>query len=55
MKTSLGMTVTEHIMKKQGENPEATGAFTRLLSELIVAAKIISREVNKAGIVDILG
>jgi len=55
MKTSIGMTVTEHILEKQRENPEATGAFTRLLSELIVAAKIISREVNKAGIVDILG
>ncbi|OEU48567.1 MAG: fructose-bisphosphatase [Desulfobacterales bacterium S3730MH5] len=49
------MTVTEHILEKQRKNPEATGAFTRLLSELIVAAKIISREVNKAGIADILG
>ncbi|NVM57761.1 MAG: class 1 fructose-bisphosphatase [Desulfobacterales bacterium] len=55
MKPSRGMTVTEHILEKQRENPEATGAFTRLLSELIVAAKIISREVNKAGIIDILG
>ncbi len=55
MKASIGMTVTEHILEKQRKNPEATGAFTRLLSELIVAAKIISREVNKAGIADILG
>ena len=55
MKTSIGMTVTEHILMKQRENPEATGAFTELLSELTVAAKIISRDVNKAGIVDILG
>jgi len=55
MTTSLGMTVTEQIFEKQRENPEATGAFTRLLSELIVAAKIISREVNKAGVNDILG
>ena len=55
MKSSVGMTVTEHILAKQRENPEATGAFTRLLSELIVAAKIIAREVNKAGIADILG
>ena len=55
MKSSIGMTVTEHILEKQRQNPEATGAFTRLLSELIVAAKIISREVNKAGIADILG
>ena len=55
MRSSIGMTVTEHILEKQRENPEATGAFTRLLSEMIVAAKIISREVNKAGIADILG
>lgn len=55
MKSFIGMTVTEHMLAKQRENPEATGAFTRLLSELIVAAKIIAREVNKAGIADILG
>jgi len=55
MKSSIGMTVTEHILEEQRENPEATGAFTRLLSELTVAAKIVSREVNKAGIADILG
>jgi len=55
MQSSIGMTVTEHILMKQRENPEATGDFTELLSGLIVAAKIISREVNKAGIVDILG
>jgi len=35
--------------------PGATGAFTRLLNQLIVATKIIVREVNKAGLVDILG
>lgn len=55
MKTSIGMTVTEHLLEEERENPEATGAFTSLLSELIVVAKIISREVNKAGIADILG
>jgi fructose-1,6-bisphosphatase I len=55
VKSASGMTVTEHILAKQRENPEATGAFTRLLSELIVASKIIAREVNKAGIADILG
>ena len=36
-------------------HPEATGAFTRLLWDLTLAAKTISREVNKAGLVDILG
>jgi len=50
------ITITQHILdQQQRENPEATGAFTTLLNELIVAAKIISREVNKAGLADILG
>ena len=50
-----GTTVIEHLLKTEKEIPAATGAFTRLLNELIVAAKIISREVNKAGLVEILG
>ena len=49
------ITITEHLLNEQRDNPEATGAFTHLLNELIVAAKVISREVNKAGLVDILG
>jgi fructose-1,6-bisphosphatase I len=48
-------TVTEHLLFHQKESPMATGRFTHLLSELILSAKIISREVNKAGLVDILG
>lgn len=54
-KTGLGITITQHILNQQRENPKATGAFTTLITELIVAAKVISREVNKAGLVDILG
>jgi fructose-1,6-bisphosphatase I len=54
-KQGAGITITQHILNQQRENPEATGAFTILLNELIVAAKVISREVNKAGLVDILG
>lgn len=50
-----GITVTEHLLLTQTEFPGATGVFTRLLNQLIVAAKLISREVNKAGLVDILG
>ncbi|WP_428122371.1 class 1 fructose-bisphosphatase [Dissulfurimicrobium sp.] len=51
----LGITVTEHLLIHQKESPAATGQFTRLLSELIFSAKIIAREVKKAGLVDILG
>lgn len=54
-KEGVGITITEHILNQQRQNPEATGGFTTLLNELIVAAKVISREVNKAGLVDILG
>jgi fructose-1,6-bisphosphatase I len=54
-KRGVGITVTQHLLNEQRQNPEATGAFTHLLNELIVAAKVISREVNKAGLVDILG
>ncbi len=55
MTDRLGTTITQHILLEQRENPEATGAFTLLLYELIVAAKVISREVNKAGLGEILG
>jgi fructose-1,6-bisphosphatase I len=55
MSKRAGITITQHLISQQRENPEATGAFTILLNELIVAAKIISKEVNKAGLADILG
>ena len=49
------VTVTEHLLLHQTQSPMATGRFTSLLNELILSAKIISREVNKAGLVDVLG
>jgi len=51
----LGITITEHLLLCEENCPEATGHFTRLLSELIISAKLISREVNKAGLADLLG
>ena len=42
-------------MDSQRLHPEATGELSGLLNELIVAAKIISAEVNMAGLADILG
>ncbi|HHD57035.1 MAG TPA: class 1 fructose-bisphosphatase, partial [Desulfobulbaceae bacterium] len=50
-----GITVSRQIMDSQLLHPEATGELTGLLSELIVAGKIISAEVNMAGLADILG
>lgn len=50
-----GITVTEHIRLSQAATPGATGVLSSILNELIFAAKIVSREVRKAGLVDILG
>jgi fructose-1,6-bisphosphatase I len=51
----LGTTITDHLLLNEEDCPGATGQFTRLLTELISGAKLISREVNKAGLVDIIG
>jgi len=50
-----GITVSRQLMDSQQMHPEATGELTGLLNELIVAAKIISAEVNMAGLAGILG
>ncbi len=49
------MTLNRHIIEQERLHPYATGAFTALLSDIALAAKIISFHVNKAGLVDILG
>ncbi len=51
----IGITVSRQIMDSQRMHPGATGELSGLLSELIVAAKVISAEVNMAGLADILG
>jgi len=48
-------TVQQHILDEERLHPGATGDFTALLTSLTLSAKIISREVNKAGLVKILG
>ncbi len=48
-------TVESHILEMQRLHPSASGDFTSLLNDIALAAKIIAREVRKAGLVDILG
>ncbi len=43
-------TVQQHILDEERRYPGASGDFTSLLTSLIVAAKIISRDVNRAGL-----
>lgn len=49
------MTIERHIIEEQRLHPQATGELSKLLSNLSIAIKVISREVNKAGLVDMLG
>lgn len=49
------MTIERHIIEGEKKHPGATGELSRLLSDLVLAFKVISLEVNKAGLVDILG
>ena len=48
-------TLNQFIIERQAEIPGATGEFSRLLHHIGIAAKKVHREVNKAGLVDILG
>lgn len=49
------VTIERHILEQERQFPEATGAFSSILYEIALAAKIIAREVKMAGLVDILG
>ncbi|MGC9332334.1 MAG: class 1 fructose-bisphosphatase [Bacteroidales bacterium] len=48
-------TLNEVIIQKQSAFPYAKGELSRLLSHIGLAAKIVHKKVNKAGLVNILG
>ncbi|HLG02418.1 MAG TPA: class 1 fructose-bisphosphatase [Bacteroidia bacterium] len=48
-------TLGQFIIEKQSDFPYAKGELSRLLRDIGIAAKIVNREVNKAGLADILG
>lgn len=48
-------TINHHIDAEQTLHPEATGEFTSLLNDLTLAIRLISRDVRRAGLNDILG
>lgn len=49
-------TLHEFIMDRQAEFPFASGELSRLLNDIAVASKIVTRDVRKAGLIDdILG
>ncbi len=55
MTKSHVVTISRFLLDQQRRVPEASGSFTDLLQDIALAAKIIGKQVNKAGLVDILG
>ncbi|MCK9408159.1 MAG: class 1 fructose-bisphosphatase [Bacteriovoracaceae bacterium] len=49
------VTLERHIIEGERAHPGATGHFSNVLRDLTLAIKIIWREVNKAGLVNIIG
>ena len=49
------ITIERHILEQQKFFPEAHGELTDLLTDVAFAAKLVRREVVRAGLVDILG
>ena len=49
------ITIERYILDQQLSFPDATGTLTNLLYDVALAAKIISRHMRRAGLVDILG
>ncbi|EGR0891112.1 class 1 fructose-bisphosphatase [Vibrio cholerae] len=48
-------TLGEFIVEKQHDFPHASGELSSLLASIRLAAKIVNREINKAGLADIIG
>jgi fructose-1,6-bisphosphatase I len=48
-------TLGQFIIEKQADHPYAKGELSRLLRDIGIAAKVVNREVNKAGLMDLLG
>jgi fructose-1,6-bisphosphatase I len=51
----LPLTLGEFIIENQRDFPYASGELSQLLSSLRIAAKVVNREINKAGLADIRG
>lgn len=49
------VTLEQHLIEEQRHTPGASGDFTGLMTAIAVAAKVITREVRRAGLTSVLG
>lgn len=52
---SIGMTLDRFIKNNQDQFQYASGELSQLLRDIALASKVVNREVNKAGLIDIMG
>ncbi len=55
MKSKKNITLGEFIIENQNSFPYSTGELSKLINAIRLAAKVVNHEVNKAGLVDIIG
>ena len=48
-------TLEQFIIEQQEARPHSTGAFSRLLRDLSIAAKVVNRDMRRAGLADVTG
>ncbi len=48
-------TFYRHIIEQERKFPEATGQLSDLINDIALACKVVSLEVNRAGLIDIIG
>ena len=47
-------TLEQFVIQKEQNFPYATGQFSKIIRDIVLASRIINREVNKAGLVDLI-
>lgn len=52
---SIGIALDRFIKNKQEQFQYASGELSQLLRDIALASKVVNREVNKAGLIDIMG
>lgn len=55
MKRVARKTLEEYIIERQEDFQYSTGELSRLLNSILLAARVVTYKVNKAGLVDIIG
>lgn len=55
MMRDFPLTLNRFIIQSQASHPEATGAFSSLLTQIGLAGKLIAHDLRRAGLVNILG